>query len=182
VRKACKVTALALMVCLPPLVWWLGIASPWIAVLLLAVGVLHFAGADSGFARLQGALAVAVGVVIGAGGHRLALYYPVIVNAAFLLLWFHTWLYPPSIIERMVRRRESIDAAKSLYLRRLTLAWCGIFALNGSIALVTTQFDDLTAWVLWNGLGAYLLVGAFALGEYLFRRLTGRAARPGAAA
>ncbi|MCZ7600089.1 MAG: hypothetical protein M5U09_23360 [Gammaproteobacteria bacterium] len=89
-RKACKVTALALMVCMPPLVWWLGIASPWIAALLLAAGVLHFAGADSGFGRLQGALAVAVGVVIGAGSHRMALYYPVIVNAAFLLLWFHT--------------------------------------------------------------------------------------------
>ena len=38
--------AAPLMLCLPPLVWWLGIASPWIAVLLLAVGVLHFAGAD----------------------------------------------------------------------------------------------------------------------------------------
>ncbi len=166
------------MALVPPAVWFAGLASPLVAALIGLAGLCHLL-VGGRFARLQGLVALAVAAVILLGSHRLALYYPVLVNFLLLILWGYSRVYPPTIIERLARAGPQTPPRERRYMQRLTLAWCGIFAFNGSVALVTTRLPDLTAWVLWNGVGAYLLVGGFALAELLVRRRLRRMAGDG---
>jgi uncharacterized membrane protein len=55
------------------------------------------------------------------------------------------------------------------YTRKVTLAWCGFFIGNGSIAAVTCLWGTDAQWALYNGGIAYGLMGAFAGAEYLVR-------------
>jgi uncharacterized membrane protein len=167
-KKAAGVLALGLVLLLPPLIWWKGLASPLVGMLLFATGSLQLVAARSGFGRLQGAIALSFAFLVFLGSPRLTLYYPVLVNAALLLLWAYSLFKPPTVIER-IARKSNPTTAKRRYMRRLTLAWCGVFTVNLLMALMTTLQDDLTWWLIWNGLGAYLLVGVFAVSEYLFR-------------
>jgi uncharacterized membrane protein len=51
------------------------------------------------------------------------------------------------------------------------------FAVNGSVALATALWASTALWTLYNGLVAYLLMGALMGGEWLVRRrLQGAAA------
>jgi len=159
----------AFVLLLPPLIWLKGLASPWVAGLLLVVGLTQWFGARTGFNRIQAVLALGVALFVAVGSQRLTLYYPAMVNGTLLVLWGHSWLYPPTIIERLAPADHTAVARKRRYMRGLTLAWCAVFSVNLLIALITAQLRDLTWWVAWNGLGAYLLVGIFAGGEYLFR-------------
>lgn len=158
------------MLLLPPLIWWQGLASPWVAALLLSIGLAQLLGARTGFNRLQGALAIGFALFVVLGSEWLTLYYPALVNATLLALWLYSWLHPPTIIERLAPRDHVAVPRKRRYMRRLTLAWCGVFAFNLVMALVTARLADLGWWVAWNGLGAYVLVGLFAGGEYAFRK------------
>ncbi len=150
--------------------WLQGLASPWVSVFLLAIGLTQLLGARSGFNRLQAVLAIGVALFVAFGSERLTLYYPALVNATLLMLWSYSWFHPPTIIERLAPPAHTRVPRKRRYMRALTLAWCGVFTVNLLLALVTAQLADLTWWVAWNGLGAYLLVGSFAGGEYLFRK------------
>ena len=44
------------------------------------------------------------------------------------------------------------------------------FIVNGSIALLTALYGDMALWTAWNGMIAYLLIGALMAGEWLVRR------------
>lgn len=56
------------------------------------------------------------------------------------------------------------------YTRRVTQIWCLFFIVNGSIALLTALYGDMALWTAWNGMIAYLLIGALMAGEWLVRR------------
>lgn len=161
---------MGLVLLLPPLIWLKGLASPWVVVLLLVIGSCQLIGARTHFNRAQGALALGVALFVFFGSEDVTLYYPALVNAALLVLWAYSWWHPPTIIERLAPSSHVAVPRKRRYMRALTLAWCGVFAINLLIALVTAHLSDLTWWVVWNGLGAYLFVGAFAGVEYIFRK------------
>jgi uncharacterized membrane protein len=55
------------------------------------------------------------------------------------------------------------------YTRRLTLVWCNFFFLNGSVAAYTALAASRETWVLYNGLVAYVLIGALLAGERIAR-------------
>lgn len=161
---------MGLVLLLPPLIWWQGLASHWVGILLLAIGASQLLGARAGFNLFQGAVAICFALFIWLGSKQLTLYYPALVNASLLMLWFYSWMNPPTIIERLAPRAHTAVERKRRYMRRLTLAWCGIFTVNLLLALATAWLADLSWWVAWNGLGAYLLVALFAASEYAFRK------------
>src|SRR6185436_7648546 len=55
--------------------------------------------------------------------------------------------------------------------------WCLFFALNGSTALLLALAAPLAWWTLYNGLIAYLLIGALFATEWILRRRRFRTAR-----
>jgi len=57
-----------------------------------------------------------------------------------------------------------------IYTRRVTWIWCGVFVLNGSLALATALWASNQVWALYNGLLAYVMMGALCGGEWLVRR------------
>ena len=48
------------------------------------------------------------------------------------------------------------------------------FALNGAAALYTARFTPLETWALYNGLIAYLLIGAVFAVEFAIRSVVKR--------
>ncbi|PLO95062.1 DNA gyrase subunit B, partial [Klebsiella pneumoniae] len=53
---------------------------------------------------------------------------------------------------------------------RVTQIWCAFFIGNGGIAFLTALHGDMALWTVWNGMIAYLLMGALMAGEWLVRR------------
>ncbi|MFC1518480.1 hypothetical protein ACFL6Z_02040 [Pseudomonadota bacterium] len=98
------------------------------------------------------------------------LYYPVVINLTMLGLFSYSLKKGPSMIERLARLKEpDLPDAAIGYLNKVTLLWCGLFVLNGSVALYTARFSTLELWTLYNGLIAYLLMGILLGGEWLYR-------------
>jgi uncharacterized membrane protein len=111
-----------------------------------------------------------LGALVFRAGDAL-LYYPVLINAAFLVAFAYTVLKPPTIIERLARKMEPDFPPEAIvYTRRVTLAWCLFFFCNGAIALWTTTLT-MDAWMLYNGLIAYVAMGVMFGGEFLIRAL-----------
>lgn len=98
------------------------------------------------------------------------LYYPVLVSAMGLLAFASSLFQPQTLIERLARRVEpNLPPEGVRYTRRVTLAWCAFFVINGGIALWTTT-RPMSVWTLYNGLISYLAMGAMFGGEWLIRR------------
>jgi uncharacterized membrane protein len=97
--------------------------------------------------------------------------YPAAMNLGFLLLFGLSLGSPPSMIERFARLREPLLPPEGVrYARAVTVVWCGFFAVNGAIALWTAIYASRETWELYNGLVAYLLMGALFAVEWLVRR------------
>lgn len=97
-------------------------------------------------------------------------FYPVFVNAALLSAFVYSLIVPPSMVERLARLREpELPVAAIAYTRRVTQVWCGFFAVNGAIALITALWASAAVWTLYNGFIAYLLMGLLFAGEYGMR-------------
>lgn len=97
-------------------------------------------------------------------------YYPVMISAFMLILFGHSLIFPPTIIERIARRHEShFSDAAVRYTRHVTQIWCAFFILNGSIALSTALWASPQTWSLYNGFISYLLMGLLFGGEYCYR-------------
>ncbi|WP_227977792.1 hypothetical protein [Arenimonas daejeonensis] len=74
------------------------------------------------------------------------------------------------MIERLARlQHPDLPPAAIAYVAKVTRAWCLFFAVNGGIALWTALAASDATWALYNGLVAYLLIGAMFLGERLLR-------------
>ncbi|MGI2259705.1 septation protein IspZ [Shewanella sp. GXUN23E] len=97
-------------------------------------------------------------------------FYPVVVNLLMLALFATSLWQKQTIIERLARLQEpDLPPSGVRYTRKVTLLWCGFFAVNGSIALATC-FMPLHIWTLYNGLLSYLLAGTLFICELLVRQ------------
>jgi uncharacterized membrane protein len=75
------------------------------------------------------------------------------------------------LVERLARLREPRLPPEGVrYTRRVTQVWCIFFVFNGSMACLTALHGDMALWTMWNGMIAYLLIGALMAGEWLVRR------------
>jgi uncharacterized membrane protein len=156
-----------------------GVAAALAALCVARLAVLRllgrrpFAGAYLDWLCLSGVLLAATSLYLDdAGAVR---YYPVLVNAALLLLFGASLKRPPTIIERIARLRQpELPPAGVAYTRRVTIVWTVFFVLNGSAAFYTAAFTSLETWAWYNGFVAYLLIGALFLGELAFREYARR--------
>jgi uncharacterized membrane protein len=104
------------------------------------------------------------------------LYYPVLVNLMFFLIFAASLRQKQSLIERLARRLEpDLPASGVRYTRRVTQVWCLFFVLNGAIAWWSIGAGE-AVWALYNGCIAYILMGLMFAGEWLIRRRVRRAA------
>lgn len=151
----------------------------FVALVLISLLLLRHWSAAS---RLVGAMPRLQWVVLAAllllgvlttltNSETLLRLYPAAVNLGMLLLFGFTLVSPPSMIERFARLSEpELSPAAIRYTRSVTWVWCGFFVANGAVAAWTAVSASRTAWALYNGLIAYLLMGALFLGEWLVRR------------
>ena len=110
------------------------------------------------------ALLIAVG-----NSEVMLLLYPAAVSLALLLLFARSLIHPPTMIERIARLSEpDLPASGVRYTRQVTKVWCLFFVFNASVA-VATAFGSREAWLLYNGLLSYLLMGVLFVGEWIVR-------------
>jgi uncharacterized membrane protein len=158
-----------------PLVVYLGFGrwDPlWLALALAALLALRaFSGGDPVW-LLAGVLALLLGATASLAGTWVPLkLYPVMVSAVLLAVFAASLVRPPTVIERIARLREpDLPPAGVAYTRRVTLAWCGFFVANGTASAATAVWGSEAFWLLYNGLIAYLLIGAFFAAEWLLRQ------------
>jgi uncharacterized membrane protein len=106
------------------------------------------------------------------------LFYPAFMNAAMLLLFGSSLVFPPTIVERIARMRHPDLPIEALpYLRRVTIAWCIFFVANGAVAVYTAVGTTFETWALYNGFIAYLLIAAMFAGEFVTRMRVMKAVR-----
>ncbi len=156
----------------------------FVAFVLIAVCVVRLCAARFGAASPLGASQL---LAMSAGGIVLAvvslviespnavLYYPVLMNAVLFGLFTASLVYPPTVVERIARLRDpNLPPEAVPYLRRVTLAWAVFFVCNGAAAFYTVLWTPLETWAFYNGLLAYVLIGAMFAGELLTRMLVMR--------
>lgn len=101
----------------------------------------------------------------------LAYFYPVLMNLVFLTL-FAVSLKGEALITQMARLKEKdLSVAAVLYTRRLTLLWCGFFALNALISALLALLEDKSLWLFYTGVLSYALTALFIGAELIFRKL-----------
>lgn len=151
----------------------------YLGVLLAGVFVLRHGRAAArglrGWAVREKAAALAlIALVAGVAvtnSEPLLLLYPAFVSAIMLALFAGSLARPPSVVERLARARgRPLGPEAVRYTYRVTQIWCGFFLMNGALAAYTALYASRAAWVFYNGLVAYLLMGALFAGEWLYRR------------
>ena len=164
-----------------PFIIWFGLAHNSLQGLLPLMALMLFLRFRQ-TRRRAGALSVVTQIVAVAGmtlciasyllkTHQLLLLYPVVVNAVMLAVFGGSLWSTMPIIERLARLKEpNLPPQAVRYTRRVTQIWSGFFIVNGSVALFTVVYGDMTLWTLWNGMIAYLLMGGLMAGEWLIRR------------
>ncbi len=98
------------------------------------------------------------------------LFYPVIVNFLLFLLFMHTVIYPPSMIEKFARlQHPELPQNGVRYTRAVTIVWSVFFLLNGVVALGTALYNNMDIWTFYNGFISYVLIGFLIIGEVVIR-------------
>jgi uncharacterized membrane protein len=149
----------------------------WFALMglaLLAVRALSSRERLAGYASAVAAPTVAVGAALLVSavwnvplGLRLT---PALVSFA-LLLSFTVSLAGESVVERLARLQlGDLGPEDSRYCRRVTGVWCAFLLANGSIALWLAVRGTVSAWALYTGGIAYLLLGILFAVEYTYRQ------------
>ncbi|AZN36304.1 hypothetical protein [Iodobacter ciconiae] len=143
----------------------------WLALLLVAMALTRALLTKDKIWLIAASGAALLAVISFMSNQLMPLkLYPVLINAVLCAAFALTLAYPPSAIERLARLREpDLPESGILYTRRVTQVWCGFFIFNGCAALITAFWSD-AAWAIYNGLIAYLLMGALFLGEWIIRQ------------
>jgi len=98
--------------------------------------------------------------------------YPVVISLAVAGIFGSSLIWPPSIVERIARRREpDLPPEAIAYTRGVTQVWFGFLLANAAIAAALGLWGSLQQWTLWTGLISYLLMGTLFLGELAWRHL-----------
>lgn len=96
--------------------------------------------------------------------------YPVLVNLVFFGYFTYSLKNPPTAIERIARLSDpDLSPWGVRYTRKVTIAWCIFFAVNGAVSLWTSVALNLQQWTLYNGVIAYVLMGIMFAIEYPIR-------------
>jgi len=120
---------------------------------------------------MLGAVAVLLASATISNHHGFVLAVPVAINLILLWGFAGSLRSEVSLVERFALMfHPDLSAQEQRYCRRLTIIWSVFFIINGSIALVLSLWGTFFAWTLYNGFIAYLLVGALASGEYVYRK------------
>lgn len=144
----------------------------WVSLLLLLMGISRL------LSKGQSLMWPLTGFAILCGGLSLILQdqawlklYPVLMSVGALVIFAMTLIRPPSMIERFARLAEpDLPESGMQWTKRVTQVWCGFFALNAMMALVTVLWMPMKIWILYNGFISYLLMGCLFLGEFMLRK------------
>mgnify|MGYP003577281967 CR=1 FL=1 len=163
-----------LSVAYPLVVYWaMGRFEPrWLAVLLLVLALLRALATRQAIwlAAAGGAALLATLATVFNEALPLKLY-PALVNAVLLVVFSTSLAFPPSAVDRIARMTEpDLPPEGVAYTRRVTRVWCVFLIFNRALALGTALWMSDRAWALYNGLIAYVLIGALFSVEWLVRR------------
>lgn len=169
-----KVLALIATLCYP-FVIWLGLQHfglTFLALFLVFITALRLYSHRDRSSLFVFVIAAVLAVVAYWQNESLPLkLYPVVMNAVMLVLFATSLYQKETIIEKFARLKEPDLPQEAIrYIRNLTKVWCIFFIFNGSIALFTALFTSDDWWALYNGLIAYVLIGALFGGEWLYRK------------
>lgn len=96
---------------------------------------------------------------------------PMFISLSMLLVFAHSLIHPPSMIERIARQMTpDLPPEGVVYTRQVTRIWCGFFLGNALVALYTVSPPGQAYWLWYNGLLSYLLMGTLFAAEWLYRR------------
>lgn len=116
-------------------------------------------------------LPIVIGLMMTGGAELGLRLWPVLINLSLLLVFAHGLRHPPTLVERFARRQEpDLPPHAVRYTRKVTLAWCIFFAINGSIAIITALYADMDLWALYNGGISYGLMLIMFIGEWCIRQ------------
>ena len=164
--------------------YW-GLSPRRLSIVLLALAFYHFLNFTHGKSHMdRGRAAVFVALVsicaflaFFADNILFVKFYPVLVNLSLLSFFGFTLWKPPSFAFRMACLHDkSLEKSPSFkaverYCRKVTVAWCFFFIVNGSIATFTVFVGSDKIWSLYNGLISYILIGIVFIVEYLVRKM-----------
>lgn len=164
--------------------YW-GLSPRRLSIVLLALAFYHFLNfthgkshAERGRAAVFVALIIVCALVAFCADNILFVkFYPVLVNLSLLSFFGFTLWKPPSFAFRMACLHDkSLEKSPSFkaverYCRKVTVAWCFFFIVNGSIATFTVFVGSDKIWSLYNGLISYILIGIVFTVEYLVRKM-----------
>ena len=101
---------------------------------------------------------------------RFILAMPVLISLVFLY-GFAASLRGMPMVERFARLQDGdLAPDKVRYCRGVTKVWSVFFAVNAAISAALALFAPLSAWALYCGLLAYILIGTLAGAEYTIRK------------
>jgi uncharacterized membrane protein len=170
---------LAVLAAYPLLVYWgLQHWSPrWIALGAGAALCLGFRRRFRAAPRVPGSWRVplAVGLVLCVvtlgWNHEIGLrFMPATLSCGMLLMFAWTLWRPPSLVEQFaLLLAGTLSEEERRYCRTVTAVWCGFFIVNISLSAATALVASRQVWALYNGLIAYVLMGALFAGEFIYR-------------
>ena len=163
-----------------PFLIYLGVKFNLLKVLLPALAVLFivkiiylrdFKGIKTLFAAVSALCATGICLIaFMADSERIALYYPVCVNALLFFIFGGSLFSDRPVITRIALLYDKkLPAYVLRYTRIVTIVWVFFFMANGAMAFITAQFYTVEIWTLYNGFIAYILIGTLVGCEYLVR-------------
>lgn len=103
---------------------------------------------------------------------RFVLALPVMINAGLLIAFGSTLRADETpLVERFARLQvQDLSPAELRYCRGVTLAWCVLFVVNGSVSGLLAWLAPVAWWAVYTGVLAYVWVGLLGAAEYVFRK------------
>nr|WP_254699932.1 hypothetical protein [Trinickia violacea] len=141
----------------------------WIGAGSVASMLRRLTALDWGVAAVLSCACAAIALT---GSELLLRLYPTLVNAGLLAAFAATLNGGPTMIEKFARlRHPELSARQVQHTRRVTLVWCAFFAANGAVSAYLALCGARAAWALYNGVVAYLMIGALIAVEIVWRHV-----------
>jgi len=131
------------------------------------------AGIDVGFGAAPQLAFIALVAMAAVTNDRIwLLFLPALVYTLLSWLFAASLRGGSSLIAKLARVLDpKAPAFIEPFCRKSTLIWAGLFVANAVVIATLALTGPLHAWRLYSGIGAYLLLGAWALAEFLIRKL-----------